>query len=103
MTASFPVLPQNPEPRRIVEAVNNLLRGKMNVVTTVTLTAGATTTTLTDSRIGGDSHISLEPLTANAAAAHAALYVSAKTKGSATLTHASSANVDQTFSVLIIG
>ena len=66
-------------------------------------TAGATSTTLTDSRIGGASFIGFSPTTATAATALTALYVSAKAKGSATLTHNNTADTDRTFDVLIVG
>lgn len=103
MASSFPVLPQNPDIRRLVEAINSLQRGKMNAVTTVTLTANATTTTLTDNRIGGGTYIGLSPTTANAAAALGTTYVSAKAKESATITHANNAQTDRTFDVLLVG
>jgi hypothetical protein len=89
--------------RKVVALANRLLAGKLNAVTTVTLTASATTTTLQDSRIGGGSYIGLSPTTANAAAAMTKVYVSAKAKGSATLTHDSTTDTDRTFDVLIIG
>lgn len=89
--------------RQLALAIGETIQGKLNTVTSVTLTPSATTTTLTDSRIGPNTYIGLEPLTANAATARASLYTSARTKGSATLTHASSVNADQTFSVLLIG
>lgn len=100
---SYPALSTNPDPRRIAEAVNSILRGKTNNVTTVTLTANAATTTLTDSRIGGGSFIGFSPTTSNAAAGMTALYVSAKAKGSATLTHANNAQTDRTYDVVIVG
>lgn len=83
--------------------INLLLNGKMNIsdVTTVTLEAGATTTTLVDSRIGYFSHINLEPITANAAVARASLWYETAS-GSATLHHASDAAVDQTFSYAVL-
>lgn len=89
--------------RLIAELVNRLLGGKMNCTLEVTLTHSATTTTITDSRIGGSSHFSFCPLTANAVTSLGSLYVSARAKGSAILTHASSANTDQTFSIGIFG
>lgn len=99
----YPTLSPGADNRSIVERINLLLAGKMNAVTTVTLAAGATTTTLLDSRIGGQSIILLSPRTATAAAAMTAVYVSAKAKGSATLTHNNTADVDRTYDVLIIG
>jgi hypothetical protein len=84
-------------------AVRNALQGKLNCTGSITLTASSTTTTLSDARIGAASVILFMATTANAATAAAALYVSARTRGSATLTHASSANVDQTFAFIVIG
>lgn len=90
--------------RRIYDAIRGIQAGKLNCTTTVTLTASATTTTLTDPRIGAESWIGLTPLTANASTAEkAGVYVSARAQGSATLTHASSANIGQDFSVAILG
>lgn len=95
--------------RRLARAINSLLQGKLNSVTTVTLTAGAATTTLTDARITTNSFIGFMPTTANAAAALANLYVSNRmtsngnVAGNATLTHANNAQTDRTFIVLIIG
>ena len=43
------------------------------------------------------------PTTSNANSAKDDLYVSARADGSATLTHASSSNTDQTFGYLVIG
>ena len=95
--------------RRLARAINGLLQGKMNAVTTVTLTANSATTTLTDDRITPKSFIGFMPTTANAAAALANLYVSNRMStngtviGNATLTHANNAQTDRTFTVLIIG
>src|SRR3990167_7660172 len=49
--------------------VNSVRSGKLNNVGTVTLTANATTTTLADPLISLDSHVSLMPTSATAAAA----------------------------------
>jgi len=75
----------------------------MNVRTTVTFRDGQTTTTLQDPRINANSHISIEPLTAHAKTAWLTHYISAQTTGSVTWTHANAADVDQDFSVLIVG
>lgn len=89
--------------RTLREIVAGVMLGKLNATGTVTLTASSTTTTLTDPRIGAESVILFMPTTANAKTAAANLYVSARASGSATLTHASSANVDQTFGYIVIG
>lgn len=50
------------DPRATAEIVNGIMNGKTNNTGTVTLaTGGATTTTITDARIGGDSVILLSP------------------------------------------
>lgn len=103
MTIGFSGLSSEPSPREISERVNRLNQGKFNAVTTLTLTANAASTTLTDTRIGALTWIGLMPTTANAAAALATTYVSARANGSATITHANDANVDKTFNVLLIG
>ncbi|MGH6879520.1 hypothetical protein [Hypericibacter sp.] len=89
---------------RVYDVVRGILAGKLNCTATVTLRASQTTTTLTDARIGPESWIGLAPLTANASTAEkAGVYVSARAQGSATLTHASSANTGQDFAVTILG
>jgi len=89
--------------RMVSQALNNTIDGKLNSTGDVTLTASATTTTLTDPRSGENSIFLFMPTSANASTAFANLYVSARADGSATLTHASSANTDQTFGYVVIG
>jgi len=99
------MLPDEKEHRRqLAQAVNNQLAGKLNAVILVTLTPSSTSTTVIDARIGANTFIGFSPRTANAVtAAISGLFVSSKKNGQATLTHASSANADQTFDVLLIG
>jgi hypothetical protein len=91
--------------QRAYEVINNLLRGKMNVSALVTLTAGVTTTTITDARIGSETHIIFTPTTANAAAALATTYVSEtnRVNGSVDITHANAGTTDRTFRISMIG
>jgi hypothetical protein len=89
--------------RQLAIVVNNLLAGKMNNTGTLTITANAATTTLTDSRIGANSVILLMPTTANAAAALANVYFTAFGDGSCTVNHANNAQVDRTFRFAVIG
>ena len=70
---------------------------------TVTLTVSATTTTLSDRRIGASSIILFMPTTSNAAGALSGLYVTGRQEGQATLNHASDANADKTFGYCIFG
>jgi hypothetical protein len=89
----------------IARALNLVLGGKLNVTTSITLTASATTTTLYDSRIGYYSFIGLMPTTANAAheiALSAGIYITPG-DGSAVITHSNNASADKTYTVLIIG
>lgn len=90
--------------RKLGESLKNAMAGKINATTSVTLTANATSTTLIDNRIGANTHITFSPRTADAVTAQiSGLYVASKKAGHATLAHASSANTDQTFDVLLIG
>ncbi len=77
--------------------IRQLIEGRSNAVGTVTLTANAATTVVSSEVIGASSIPLLMPTTANAAAALATTYVSARAAGSFTLTHANNAQVDKTF------
>lgn len=88
--------------RRLYSVIDNMRKGKLACLTTVTLTAGTTTTTLTDIRISQQSGLYLMPTTANASAALAATYM-VPANGTATITHANNAQTDRTFTVAIIG
>ena len=89
--------------RQLREIVAGAMQGKTNNTGTVTLTASSTTTTLTDPRIGAESVVLLTPQTAAAKTAYVAGIYQACTTGSATLTHASNAAVDQTFGYVVVG
>lgn len=90
---------------RIVQAVRQLLSGRSNSVGVVTLRANQTTTVVDKSvalgamNVSPSSEIFLTPKTANAAAVAATTYIAQGDVllGSFTITHASSANTDQTF------
>lgn len=85
--------------------VRNAMSGKLNIVETLTLTANAASTTLTDELIDEASQIVLTPETANAAAALATTYIPRAniTTGQAIIVHASNAQVDKTFTYAILG
>ncbi|MDE2470839.1 MAG: hypothetical protein KGL35_19355 [Bradyrhizobium sp.] len=93
--------------RRILnDAIANLYQGKgPSPIDNFSLTTSATTTTLTDARIGYYSHISFMPQTAHAASVVTQMYVPQSTQlnGSAVVNHPSQANTDCTFRVLIWG
>lgn len=96
--------------RKLARAINSILQGKMNAVTTLTFTANSATSVLTDDRITPNSFIGLMPTNVNSALALlAGWYVSNRIstngniRGNATFVHANNAQVDRTFTVLIIG
>lgn len=89
----------------IARTLNLVLRGKINATASVTLNAGATSTTIYDSRIGIFSHVGLEAQTASAATARLTapgIYI-APGNGSAVIHHPNNAATDQLFSALIVG
>ena len=96
--------PSGSDVREISEIVTNLVEGKTNNTGSITLAvASATTTTIYDERIGYNSVILLMPTTANAVASLTNVYVSARAKGSATLTHSANTNTDKTYGYIIVG
>ena len=104
----FPTVPlsipdQGQHLRLVSTSLNNTINGKLNSTGTITLAANATTTTLTDARIGGNSVIIFMPTTANGRTALNSLHISARSSGTATLTHANSTNTDQNLSYCVIG
>lgn len=87
---------------RIADAVNNILRGKLNNAGTLTLTANSATTTLTDVRIGTDSVVLLQPTTANGAAALTNIYFGTPGNGTITVNHANTAQTDRSFRFVVL-
>ena len=85
--------------------ISGLLRGKMNATLDVVLTASASTTIITDERLSEQSAVRFDPLTSNAALEKAAgtLWVSARTAGQITVTHANNAQTDRAFRLVILG
>ena len=95
---------EGPYDRSIRQAIRQLIQGRNNAYGTVTLTAGATTTTVTASTINKGAGVVLCPTTANAAAAIPTTYVTVATNGGAfTITHANNAQTDRTFTYLVLG
>jgi hypothetical protein len=90
---------------RVRDVVNNIMRGKLNCTGAVTLAAGAVSTLLSDVRIGGGSVLLLQPTTANAAAelGNGTLYFDAPGAGSVVIRHANNAQIDRSFSYVVIG
>lgn len=78
-------------------------QGHLSNTGTVTLTASATTTTVTDDRVSVNTCPVLMPATSTAAATIATVWVSTVTTGSFTITHANTAAVDKTFRYALLG
>lgn len=99
------VPPDGGSQREVATALNQVIQGRNNANGSVTLTASAATTAVSDDSISGDATVLLTPRTANAAAEQAAgtLYLSAIANGSFTLTHANNAQSDRTFDYLVLG
>ncbi len=89
--------------RKLAELINSLRDGKINSVGSVTLTANSTTTTLSDPKIGPNSHVSLTPTTDSATTAWAAGIKVVSSDGTATLTHNNTADLDKTLTYSILG
>jgi len=90
--------------RAVSEVVNGIMNGKTNNTGEITLNQGATSTTLTNERISANSVILFMPLNDHAAdeLAHGHMYVSARNKGSATITHGNHMH-DMIFAYVIVG
>jgi hypothetical protein len=88
--------------RQIAEAVNRLTQGHANVTLFVTLDPNVAQTVVTDSRISPQTGMVFQPTTANAAAAVATTYAVC-TEGSATIFHASNAQIDRVFTIVMMG
>jgi hypothetical protein len=84
-------------------AIQALYNGRSNASGTFTLTAGATSTTVSAPNCSAQSAVFLSPKTANAAAALATSYISAVGNKTFTITHANTATVDRTFFYVCIG
>lgn len=88
---------------RHAESINGLIAGKLDVTGEITLTASSTTTSVVDTQFESQMVPLFVPLTANASAALGGLYVSARSNGGFTLTHASNAQTDKTFAYVRLG
>jgi len=87
----------------LARAINALIQGRANNVDTFTLTAGVTTTVVSNNLFQSGMVPVFVPTTANAAGALATTYVSARANGSFTVTHANAGTTDRTFLVLFWG
>lgn len=104
MANQFRTLPPiGGDPRQVAEVVNRTVDGKLNSTGSVTLTASAASTAVSEDRAGPDSVILFMPTTANAAAEMDGMYVSSRGKQTFTITHANNSQADRTFKYVVIG
>lgn len=89
--------------RAVAEIVNGIMNGKINNTGVVILNSSGTSTTLTDARIGAESVIIMTPMTENAAKEFGTCYISARTNGSATITHQNTGHADLNYTYIIVG
>lgn len=88
----------------ITLAINELTQGRSNAHGTFTLTTSTSTTAVTNANCSSASCVKITPTTANAAAeiGNGTLYITAA-NGSFTVTHASNAQTDRSFTYAIQG
>lgn len=93
--------------RRQWESLQALRKGKIECVSTVTLTASAATTKITDIRLSPQSLVMFDPKTANAATElyGGTMYVLTANRGDGewTISHANNTQADRTFQIAIVG
>lgn len=91
--------------RAIASWMREVHQGKLANTGTLTLaaSASASSTTITDVRLGAFSWIGFMPTTLNAASAMPALYVSSRSNGGATVSHAINADADKVYIYAILG
>lgn len=87
---------------QLVRSLQGLAQGRSNAVGTVTLTPSATTTTVMDPNCAVGTNVQLTALTANAAAAKAAIFFTTA-NGSFVINHASAATTDRRFTYALQG
>lgn len=105
---SFRSLARNALPWQVIDVVNGLVNGKMNIKGTVTLPTDASTTTVVDdARVGPESVITLMPTTAAAATEYVtgSVYISDRDTANKqfTITHSNSGVAARTFDYGILG
>ena len=89
--------------RAVAEIVNGIMNGKTNNTGTITLNSSSTSTTLTDARISAESVIIMTPMSLNAAKEFGTCYISARTNGSATISHQNTGHADLNYTYIVVG
>jgi len=89
--------------KRLFDQIEALLHGRANNKGAITLTANVATTTVNNAAFESAMIPVFTPLTANAAAEMDGMYISARTNGQFTITHANDANTDKSFEYIFVG
>lgn len=89
--------------RELADKLTQAIAGGGNNTGTVTLTANASSTTITDARISPTAVIELMPKTLHAAQAKSLLYFDTPKAGSVVIRHPNDAQTDKTFRYAITG
>lgn len=91
--------------RDIVFAINELIRGRSNAVSQVTLTPSAGSTIVSSPNFNENAEVILFPKTAAAAAelGNGTVYAAVTATGTVTITHANNATANRTFGLLVVG
>lgn len=100
--AGLTLNPGEKDLRKIVDVVRQLTEGKNNAVGTFTLTANATSTTVTAPTCTTASTILFDPTTTDGANDKATTSI-APGNGQFVVTHASNSRVDRTFMYAVLG
>lgn len=101
--AGISLSPTERDPLAQNRAIRQLMEGRSNALVEASLDANATSTLITAPTCGTGSGPVAVPMTANAVAAMADMYVASVSNGSFLLMHASSSTTDRTFRFVIIG
>jgi hypothetical protein len=104
MTAYVPGVEET-DLKKLILSLQQLAAGRSNATGSVTLTANAASTVVSNDNFAAASVMYFTATTSNAATeiGNGTLYVSARAKGSFTITHANNAQVDRTFLYAIQG
>lgn len=100
--AGLDINPGETSLRKIVDTIRQLVQGKSNAVGTFTLTANATSTTVTAPTCAPGSAVFWSPTTAHAANDMATTSAVAGT-GQFVVTHANNSRNDRSFSFVVLG
>lgn len=101
--SGFSVGSQEKDPSKFAMAIQQLYAGRSNATGSVTLAAGATSTTVNAPNCAAQCAVFLFPKTANGAASLATTFINSVGKQSFTISHANNAQTDRSFFYVCLG